>query len=45
MRFLVDENLPIDVGQLLQHAGHDVLHVAQSPYRGGTDDEVSSLAA
>jgi predicted nuclease of predicted toxin-antitoxin system len=45
MRFLVDENLPVDVAQLLQHEGHDVLYLAQSGYRGATDEEVWSLAA
>jgi predicted nuclease of predicted toxin-antitoxin system len=44
MRFLVDENLPIGVAQLLQYEGHDVLYLAQSGYRGVTDEEVWSLA-
>jgi predicted nuclease of predicted toxin-antitoxin system len=45
MRFLVDENLPVDVAQLLQHEGHAVLYLAQSGYRGSTDAEAWSLAA
>ena len=44
MRFLVDENLPVDVAQLLEYEGHDVLYLAQSGYRGATDDQVWSLA-
>jgi predicted nuclease of predicted toxin-antitoxin system len=44
MRFLVDENLPVDVSELVQREGHDVLYLAQSGYRGATDEEVWSLA-
>ena len=45
MRFLVDENLPVDVPELLQGEGHDVLYLARSPQRGATDEEVWSLGA
>ncbi len=44
MRFLVDENLPTDVAELLRSRGHDVLYLPQSSYRGSTDRKVWQLA-
>jgi predicted nuclease of predicted toxin-antitoxin system len=40
MRFLVDENLPVEIPALLEHRGHDVLYLAHSDARGATDEEV-----
>lgn len=40
MRFLVDENLPIDVGQILAAAGHGAVHVNEIGMRGASDREV-----
>lgn len=45
MRFLVDENLPRGVAEVLLDAGHDVLDVARSPHRGASDQELWALAA
>lgn len=38
MRFLLDENLPRSIGQLLRGWGHDVLVVADSALRGSSDE-------
>lgn len=45
MRFLVDENLPIDVPELLERLGHDVVYLPQSGHRGTSDEQVWRLAA
>lgn len=45
MRFLVDENLPVDVADILRRADHDVLHVSQSDHRGALDKDLWRLAA
>jgi len=45
MRFLVDENLPVDVQEVLLADGHDVLYVRQSDHRGATDRDLWQLAA
>lgn len=45
MRFLVDENLPVDVQRILEERGHDVLYLPHSPHRGAADEEVWSIAA
>ncbi len=45
MRFLVDENLPADVADILRRDGHDVLHVSLSNHRGASDQELWRLAA
>jgi predicted nuclease of predicted toxin-antitoxin system len=37
MRFKVDENLPIEVAEVLQQAGHDATTVLQQ-HLGGSDD-------
>jgi len=44
MRFLVDENLPYSLIQLLQESNHDILDVASSPLRGSPDDQLWKLA-
>lgn len=37
MRFLLDENLPRSIGNVLKQHEHDVLEVAESPLRGSPD--------
>lgn len=44
MRFLVDENLPVDVAEVLQEAEHDVVFVPRSEHRGASDQELWRLA-
>ena len=44
MRFLVDENLPIDVAELLRREGHDVLYLPHTGNRGAVDKEVWGIA-
>lgn len=44
MRFLVDENLPSVVSELLERQGHNVLHLSKSSHRGANDAEVWQLA-
>ena len=39
MRFLIDENLPFSLAQMLEEAGHDVADVVTAQLRG-EDDEV-----
>jgi len=45
MRFLVDENLPLEVASLLQRHGHDALHLSQTEHRGCSDAHLWELAA
>ncbi|MEX2158610.1 MAG: DUF5615 family PIN-like protein [Dehalococcoidia bacterium] len=45
MRFLVDENLPIDVAEVLAAAGHDAEHVSEIGLRGASDSEVWKYGA
>ena len=45
MRFLIDENLPFSLVQLLQSSGHDIVDVAASPVRGASDEQLWKLAA
>ena len=45
MRFLVDENLPFSLIQLLQESGHNVFDVAASPLRSCPDEQLWKLAA
>lgn len=42
--FLVDENLPVDVVEVLREAGYDCTYVRESNYRGATDAVLSQLA-
>jgi predicted nuclease of predicted toxin-antitoxin system len=44
MRFLVDENLPTDVAELLRGEGHDVSYLPHTAHRGDSDLEVWRLA-
>jgi predicted nuclease of predicted toxin-antitoxin system len=37
LRFLVDENLPVEIGLLLRDLGHDVLIVRRSPLVQASD--------
>jgi predicted nuclease of predicted toxin-antitoxin system len=45
MLFLVDENLSEDVADVLDRAGHDVLHVAETRLRGASDRDIWRFAA
>lgn len=44
MRFLVDENMPREIGDFLLGLGHDVLLVRDSELAGSTDDVVWAIA-
>ncbi len=44
MRFLVDENVPRQIGQFLQAEGHDVLIVRDSGLVGAPDAEIWDCA-
>jgi predicted nuclease of predicted toxin-antitoxin system len=37
LRFLVDENVPVEIGIILESAGHDTLIVRRSPLVGSSD--------
>jgi len=43
MRFKVDENLPVEVTELLQQAGHDASTVVEQHLGGEPDATVASL--
>ncbi len=43
MRFKVDENLPVEVTELLQQAGHDASTVVEQRLGGEPDATVASL--
>ncbi len=45
MRFLVDENLPADVADVLRRDDHDVLNISESNHRGASDQELWRLGA
>lgn len=45
MRFLVDENLPREVAQLLIQREHDVLYVPDSDLRRSEDDKLWTFAS
>jgi predicted nuclease of predicted toxin-antitoxin system len=45
MRFLVDENLPDDISNLLRHLGHDVVYLPETELRGAADRDVWRFAA
>jgi predicted nuclease of predicted toxin-antitoxin system len=40
VRFLLDENLPTEAGEVLIEHGHDVIHVADTPLRGHSDEDI-----
>ena len=44
MRFLIDENLPRRVGELLQAHGHESLDVRDIDLRGASDAEIAAYA-
>lgn len=44
MRFLVDENIPVEIVEYLRNLGHDVLDVAASEHRGATDTNLWHVA-
>lgn len=44
LRFLVDENLPIDVMQVLEAAGHDVVFVGHSHLASEVDSVLNEFA-
>ena len=43
MKFLVDENLPIEVAELLRQGGHDAVTIAELRMRGSKDAKVAEL--
>jgi predicted nuclease of predicted toxin-antitoxin system len=45
MRFLVDENLPSNIADLLRVLGHDTMHVSETHLRGASDRVVWRFAA
>ena len=45
MYFLIDENLPPELAQVLEEQGHDVLDVRQSTFRGAADEVLWELAS
>ena len=44
LRFLVDENVPVQIGHLLRGQGHDVLIVCESAFVRATDPEIWAIA-
>ncbi len=45
MRFLVDENLPYNLILFLKKSGEDVLDIAESQFKGCSDEIIWKLAA
>lgn len=45
MRFLVDENIPVEIVEYLRSKGHDVLDVVASTHRGSTDANLWRIAS
>jgi predicted nuclease of predicted toxin-antitoxin system len=43
MRFKVDENLPIEVAEALQQAGHDAVTVPEQHLGGSADAQLAAL--
>jgi predicted nuclease of predicted toxin-antitoxin system len=43
VRFKIDENLPVEVGDLLKTAGHDALSVVDQGMGGANDPEVAGI--
>ena len=41
MRFKLDENVPVEAGELLRQSGHDVLTVVEQELGGETDASVA----
>ena len=44
MRFKLDENVPVEAGELLRQSGHDVLTVVEEELGGETDPKKQSSA-
>jgi uncharacterized protein with PIN domain len=44
VRFLVDENLPAELADLLRSSGHDVLYVSRSGLRTAADNHLNDIA-
>jgi hypothetical protein len=45
MKFKVDENLPIEVGEILTEAGHDADTVADEALIGASDPKLAEVAS
>ncbi|MBI2303593.1 MAG: DUF5615 family PIN-like protein [Chloroflexi bacterium] len=45
MRFLLDENLPRQMAEVLRDQGHDLIEVADPPLRGSEDVLIWQKAA
>ena len=43
MKFKVDENLPVEVAELLQNAGHDATTIQDEKLVGADDDEIAPV--
>jgi len=43
MKFKIDENLPVEVAELLQQAGHDALTVLDQQLGGEADGEIGII--
>ncbi len=43
MKFKIDENLPTEVAELLQQAGHDALTVLDQQLGGESDSEIGTI--
>lgn len=43
MRFKIDENLPVEAGELLRSAGHDVATVIDQSLAGEPDEGISEV--
>jgi predicted nuclease of predicted toxin-antitoxin system len=45
MRFLIDENLPPEIAQMIVHGKHEAFEIAGSGLHGSSDDSLWELAA
>lgn len=43
MRIKVDENLPVEIANMLRHAGHDAVTVLEQRLSGSTDAQLAAL--
>jgi len=43
MKFKIDENLPVEVGELLREAGYDAATVLEQHLGGGTDSDIATV--
>lgn len=43
MKFKIDENLPVEMAELLQDAGHDAITVVEEHLGGRTDSDLASI--